>query len=54
MSLERDEAADLERFEQYGIRSLPSLVLTDGAGRELRRATPGIQPEEAIRKLIGG
>ncbi len=45
---------DLPKFDEYGIRSLPALVLTDAAGRELRRATPGIQPEDAIRSLIGG
>lgn len=47
------EPADLVRFEQYGIRSLPALVLTDGAGAEVRRATPGIQDEAAIRALLG-
>ncbi len=44
---------DLARFDEYGIRSLPTLVLTDATGREVRRATPGIQSAEAIRHLIG-
>lgn len=44
--------ADLAQFEQYGIRSLPSLVLTDAAGRELRRASPGIQSAESVRALL--
>lgn len=44
--------SDLARFEQYGIRSLPALVLTDASGKELRRATPGIQQTSAIRQLI--
>jgi thioredoxin 1 len=47
------EGADLARFEQYGIRSLPTLLLTDAGGAELRRATPGIQSEAAIRQLLG-
>lgn len=47
------EGADLARFEQYGIRSLPTLLLTDPSGAELRRATPGIQSEAAIRQLLG-
>jgi thioredoxin 1 len=47
------EQADLEQFGRYGIRSLPTLVLTDAAGGEIRRATPGIQPPEEIRRLVG-
>ena len=47
------EGGDLPRFEQYGIRSLPSLVLTDANGAELRRATPGIQSDVQVRALLG-
>ncbi|HEY3447624.1 MAG TPA: hypothetical protein VGK67_14815 [Myxococcales bacterium] len=43
---------DLAKFEQFGIRSLPMLVITDGAGNELKRATPGIQNPDSIRRLI--
>ena len=46
------EPADLEWFGRYGVRSLPLLVVTDAAGREIRRATPGIQPPEEIRRLV--
>jgi thioredoxin 1 len=46
------DPADLPRFAQYGIRSLPLLVVTDAAGRELRRATPGIQGADQIRRLL--
>jgi thioredoxin 1 len=46
------EPGDLARFEQYGIRSIPQLVVTDGNGLELRRATPGIQPDAQIRQLL--
>ncbi len=45
---------DLPAFDRFGIRSLPSLVLTDAAGNELRRATPGVQSPEAIRHLLLG
>jgi thioredoxin 1 len=47
------EGSEIARFQQYGIRSLPALVLTDAAGRELRRATPGIQSAEQVRLLLG-
>jgi len=47
------EGADLARFEQYGIRSLPTLLLTDADGAEVRRATPGIQSEAQVRQLLG-
>jgi thioredoxin 1 len=44
---------ELPFFERFGIRSLPQLVVVDGAGNELRRATPGIQDAAAIRRLVG-
>lgn len=47
------EPADLGRFSQYGVRALPMLLVTDADGRELRRATPGIQGPEQIRRLLG-
>jgi thioredoxin 1 len=46
------EPGDIARFEQFGIRSLPQLVLTDASGAELRRATPGIQQDAQIRRLL--
>jgi thioredoxin 1 len=45
--------AEIPFFERYGVRSLPQLLLVDGAGRELRRATPGVQQPEAVRRLVG-
>ncbi len=45
--------SDLPEFDRYGIRSLPALVLTDPTGREIRRATPGIQSADQIRRLLG-
>jgi len=47
------EPADLAQFRQYGIRSLPTLLVTDASGKELRRATPGIQSVEQVRSLLG-
>ncbi len=46
------EAAEIGQFQAYGVRSLPLLIVTDQAGRELRRATPGIQSVEAVRQLV--
>jgi thioredoxin 1 len=46
------EQADLAQFSAYGIRALPTLVVTDRSGREIRRATPGIHSAEEIRQLV--
>lgn len=48
------DPADLPQFGRYGIRALPTLLVTDADGREVRRATPGIQGAEQVRKLLGG
>jgi thioredoxin 1 len=42
------EPADLETFDKYGIRGLPSLIILDKTGREIKRFTPGIQDEQGI------
>lgn len=44
--------ADISAFQQYGIRSLPLLLVTDATGREIRRGTPGIQSAAQIRQLL--
>ncbi|HSM91688.1 MAG TPA: hypothetical protein VLT47_02315 [Anaeromyxobacteraceae bacterium] len=44
--------AEIARFNEYGIRALPTLVVTDAQGRELRRATPGIQSMAQVLKLL--
>ena len=46
------EPSEIGRFEQYGIRSLPQLIVTDANGNELRRATPGIQSDPQVRQLL--
>ena len=47
------EPSDLARFEEFGIRALPTLVVTDSNGVELRRGTPGIQSEAQVQQLLG-
>jgi thioredoxin 1 len=44
---------DIQKFMQYGVRSLPMLLLTDASGKEIRRATPGIQSAAQVRQLVG-
>jgi thioredoxin 1 len=44
--------ADQKLFYQYGIRALPTLILTDSSGREIRRMTPGIKKPADIRAFI--
>jgi thioredoxin 1 len=39
---------DREVFYQYGVRSLPNLILVDAQGKEIHRFAPGIQELEAI------
>jgi thioredoxin 1 len=46
------EQADIVRFQEYGIRALPTLIVTDAGGRELRRATPGILSMPQVLKLL--
>ena len=43
-----DVPADREVFYQYGVRSLPNLILVGTDGKELHRYSPGIQSAEAI------
>lgn len=50
--LRTTEPAHLQVFERFGVRALPTLVVVDGAGRELRRGTPGIQPDASVRSLL--
>ncbi len=45
-----------DAFETYGIRGLPSLIIVDKNGKELKRFTPGIHSKEdilaALRKKV--
>lgn len=42
------EPTDMAKFEAYGIRGLPSLVIADENGRELSRFAPGIQSADVV------
>lgn len=44
--------ADLDVFYAYGIRALPTLMLADTNGKEIKRLPPGVHPAETIRNLI--
>lgn len=50
--LKTTEPADIARFQEYGIRALPQLLVVDPAGREMRRATPGILGPDQVRALV--
>lgn len=41
-------SADRDKFSEYGIRGLPSLIIVDKDGKELHRFTPGVQEESTI------
>ena len=47
-----DNPADRGLFAQYGIRGLPSMILVDATGKELKRLPPGIQTPTTIRAAI--
>jgi len=42
------EPNDTPKFETFGIRALPSLVIADENGREISRFSPGIQPADVV------
>ncbi len=44
---------DQKAFYDYGIRSLPSLVLVDKNGKIARVFPPGIQSKEALTVVLG-
>jgi thioredoxin 1 len=43
---------DRDIFHQYGIRALPTLLLADARGKEIKRMTPGVKQADDIRHLI--
>ena len=45
-------SSDRSLFSHYGIRALPTLVLADSSGKEIRRMPPGVKKADAIRALI--
>jgi hypothetical protein len=49
-----DVQADRDVFYQYGVRSLPNLILVGVDGKEITRYSPGIQPVDAVVAGIPG
>jgi thioredoxin 1 len=45
-------SADQSAFYKYGIRGLPSLIILDKSGKEIKRFTPGIQDEATISATL--
>jgi thioredoxin 1 len=43
-----DAESDRELFYRYGVRALPTLLLVDPAGKELKRFPPGIQQPTTV------
>jgi thioredoxin len=44
--------SDRDIFYQYGVRALPTLLLADASGKEIRRMPPGVKQADDIRYLI--
>jgi hypothetical protein len=49
-----DVQADRDVFYQYGVRSLPNLILVGADGKEITRYSPGIQTVDAVLTGIPG
>ncbi|MBC8316348.1 MAG: hypothetical protein H8E41_00465 [Desulfobulbaceae bacterium] len=43
---------DRNIFYHYGIRALPTLLLADSSGKEIKRMPPGVKNADNIRALI--
>lgn len=48
------EQVDLEKFDTWGIRGLPSLIIVDKNGKEIKRFAPGIQDAGTILAALRG
>lgn len=44
--------ADMDIFYAYGIRALPTILLADSSGKEIKRLPPGVHAAETIRNLL--
>jgi thioredoxin-like negative regulator of GroEL len=49
-----DVPSDRDVFYQYGVRSLPNLILVGADGKEITRYSPGIQPLDAVLAGVPG
>ena len=43
---------DRNVFYAYGIRALPTVLLADASGKEIKRLTPGVKSADDIRGLL--
>ena len=43
---------DRNLFYNYGIRALPTLLLADASGKEIKRMPPGVKNAADVRALI--
>jgi thioredoxin 1 len=43
---------DMNIFYAYGIRALPTILLADSTGKEIKRLTPGVKSADDIRDLL--
>lgn len=43
---------DRNTFYAYGIRGLPTVLLADASGKEIKRLTPGVKSADDIRSLL--
>ncbi|MFP4679904.1 MAG: TlpA family protein disulfide reductase [Chitinispirillaceae bacterium] len=46
------ESADRKMFYSYGVRALPSMIIVDEEGKEVKRFTPGIHAGEAVMNIL--
>ena len=44
--------ADRDIFHAYGIRALPTILLANSSGKEIKRLPPGVHAAETIRGLL--
>ena len=44
--------SDMDIFYAYGIRALPTILLADSSGKEIKRLPPGVHATEAILELL--
>lgn len=43
---------DMDIFYAYGIRGLPTILLVDASGKEIKRLPPGVKSADDIRTLL--
>lgn len=51
-SVKTTVSADRDIFYAYGIRALPTILLADSSGKEIKRLPPGVHAAETIREQL--